>query len=118
MRQSWIRVSALLPLNKKVVALPSDGARFAWIAALCAGKFCEQPGVWDSEAQWNEALGRRSRWLEAFVNVGLMTKTDTGRISVKSWEQWQSDPNVTDRVRRHRQMKQAEKQEGNADETD
>jgi hypothetical protein len=113
-RASWIRVSALLPRNKKIVALPSDGARFAWIAALCAGKFCEQPGVWESEAQWQESLGRRSRWLEAFITSGLMSRTDAGRVQVKNWEEWQSDPGVTDRVRKHRQQKQ----DGNGDETD
>ena len=106
MRQSWIRVSTLLPLNKKVVRLPSDGARFAWIAALCAAKFCEQPGVWESEEQWREAMGKRSRWLEAFVGVGLMVKADTGRLSVKNWEEWQTDPGVTERVRRHRETAQ------------
>lgn len=103
MRQSWIRVSALLPLNKKVVALPSDGSRFAWIAALCAGKFCEQAGTWESEAQWREAMGKRARWMDEFIRVGLLVKTDGGRVQVKNWEEWQSDPGVTERVRKHRE---------------
>jgi len=100
MRASWIRVSALLPRNKKMVALPSDSARFAWIVALCAGTFCDQPGAWESEAQWKEAMGRRAHWIEDFIRVGLMLKTDAGRVAVKNWEEWQSDP--TARTRKER----------------
>lgn len=105
MKQGWIRVSSLLPLNKKVVALPSDGARFAWIATLCAGKFCESPGRWESEAQWREAMGKRSRWMDEFIRVGLMVK-EGDRICVKNWEEWQTDPTVTERVKRHRETSQ------------
>jgi len=91
-----------MPLNDKIISLPSDGARFAWIATLCAGKFCEEPGVWVSEGQWQVSLGRRARWLPEFVRVGLMTKAESGRIAVKNWERWQTDPGVTERVRKHR----------------
>lgn len=103
MRASWIRVSAIMPLHEKVVALPSDAARFGWIATLCAGKFCEKPGTWASEAQFREALGRRSKWLPDFLRVQLLETTEGGAVRVKNWDRWQTDPGVTERVRKHRE---------------
>ena len=102
MRQSWIRVSVLLHKDAKLVALPSDAARFSWIVTLCEGKFTEPPGIWQNEAHFRAALGGRSRWLPAFLEAGLMEQTEGGKIRVKNWEKWQSDPSVTERVRKHR----------------
>lgn len=101
MRASWIRVSALVHKDDKIAGLPSDAARFAWIVALCEGKLTKKPGAWESEAHFRASLGGRSRWLGAFVSVGLMEQLSSGAVRVKNWERWQSDPTARERKERY-----------------
>lgn len=97
MRQSWIRVSALIAKDARLVALPSDAARFAWIVVLGEGKFTDTPGKWEGEAHFKASLGARSRWLEDFVGAGLIEKADDGALRVKAWQKWQTDPTAAKR---------------------
>ena len=97
MRQSWIRVSALISKDARLVALPSDAARFAWIVTLGEGKFTDTPGKWESEAHYRASLGARTRWLEEFVKAGLMERSDSGALSVRAWAKWQTDPTAVKR---------------------
>lgn len=83
-----------------MVALPSDGARFAWIVTLCEGKFADPPGHWQNEAHFRASLGQRAKWLPAFVEAGLMDATEGGRVRVKNWEKWQTDPTAKERKER------------------
>lgn len=92
MRQSWIRVSALVSKDARLVALPSDAARFAWIVVLGEGKFTDTPGRWENEAHFRAAMGARSRWIEDFITAGLLTRADDGTLAVRAWSKWQTDP--------------------------
>lgn len=100
MRQSWIRVSALIAQDDKVSSLPSDSARFAWIVALGMGKFTDKPGTWQSEAHFKASLHGRARFLEAFVAAGLMGRSSDGALRILKWDKWQSDPTATERKER------------------
>jgi hypothetical protein len=101
--RSWIRVSALIAEDDKIAMLPNDQARFAWIVALGKGKFTSTPGTWQSEAHFKASMGTRARYLQSFLDAGLMERSSGGSIRVSRWEKWQSDPTVNDRVRAFRQ---------------
>jgi len=99
----WIRVMADVHRHPKVVALPSDPARWAFIVVLAEGKAVG--GRWESERHFRAYCGALARHLPALVGVGLLER-DGEAILIHDWDQYQrepkADPTAADRMRRKR----------------
>ncbi len=63
MRGDWLRLHYHAPKNPKVMGLPSDAARWAWVVALCEAKQQMTEGEWASEKHLRGVLGRHARHL-------------------------------------------------------
>lgn len=107
MRGDWLRLHYHAPKSPKVMALPSDAARWAWIVALCEAKQQTREGGWASEAHLRSVLGRHARHLPALIEARLVVQMDDGRMLIRDWTEWQSDyrsdPTHAERQRRYRE---------------
>lgn len=71
-RDPWVAVDATIRKNRKMTDLPSDTARWGWIAVLGEAKLQRPAGWFASRCHAQEALGRFGRYLEDYVDVGLL----------------------------------------------
>lgn len=99
-------VDALIVRNGKIVHLPSDSARWAYVVALGAGKFETPIGVFRSGPQMKVAMGRYGRYVKELVSAGLVEVTEIGEYQIHDYMEWQS-VSSTERVRRHREAQGA-----------
>ena len=107
MRGDWLRLHYHAPKSPKVMALPSDAARWAWIVALCEAKQQTREGEWASEAHLRAVLGRHAKHLQALIEARLVVRMKDGRMLINSWNEWQTDfrhdPTHAERQRRYRE---------------
>lgn len=84
--------------------MPNDEARFAWIITIIESK--RLAGVFQHEAHYTEALGRRSKYLPLFLKLGLVVKQRDRSLLIRSHDRWQSDaPSAAARAQRYRDRK-------------
>lgn len=106
MRTDWLRLHYHAPKNAKILSLPSDAARWAWVVALTEGKQQTKPGEWVSESHLRACLGRLARYVPDLIRAGLLDITPGGAVVVHDWNEWQSDqrydPTAAARQQRHR----------------
>lgn len=91
--RDWLRLAFLAPRHPKVVTLPNDGARWAWIVALCEAKMQSPEGRWVSDEHFRACLGVYGRYAPALYQAGLVDLLPDGRVVVHNWTAWQ-DPRV------------------------
>jgi hypothetical protein len=101
-RGKWVRISADLDDDPRIVALPSDSARYAWVVTIGRGKHQPTPGTWPSEQHFAASLRRRARFLTDFLTAELMVRLADGSVKVRQWGEWQTDPTATLRQQDHR----------------
>ena len=89
MGSTWFVVECGLYKHPKMAALPNDTARFGWIAVLAEAKQQRQQGTFASEAHFKEVMGRHGRQLKHYLAVGLMERSEAGRLAVHDWKQHQ-----------------------------
>jgi hypothetical protein len=98
---SWLRLHVDTPDHPKVVDLPNDAARWAYVVVLCEAKRAVPPGGWASERHFRHCLGRQARYLDDLLAVGLLER-EGDRIVVHDWRDYQTDPTAASRQRRRR----------------
>jgi hypothetical protein len=102
-----------------ILQLPSDTARWAWLAVLLEAKVQPEPGAFRSEAHLRQAIGwRLARCLPTLFAAGLLEQSEigsrSGRVEVHNWSRWQSEstPDMTHPARQkaYREREKAKKE--------
>jgi hypothetical protein len=83
---TWLRVDADMPWHDKVVGLPNDTARFAFVKALCAAKIRGRSTF--TAASLREQLGSHARSLPALVSAGLIDE-DGDMLTIHDFDDYQ-----------------------------
>jgi hypothetical protein len=106
-RDPAVLVDATARRNDKIVRLPNDSARWAWVVSLGEAKLQRPPGRFPSVAAYEEALGRLRPHRRALIGVGLLEVVPDlcdrcldrhgddlrhGTVVVHDWRDHQFDP--------------------------
>ena len=83
---TWLRVDADMPWHDKVVGLPNDTARFAFVKVLCAAKIRGRSTF--TIESLKEQLGSHGRAIPALVAAGLLDEKG-GVVSVHGFDEYQ-----------------------------
>lgn len=111
---SWLRVDADMPWHDKVVGLPNDTARFAYLKVLCAAKIRGRSTF--TLASLREQMGSHARSIPALVDAGLL-ESDGARVTVHDFEDYQRKASHAESQARHREVTRASR-DGHADITE
>lgn len=99
---TWLRVDADMPWHDKVVGLPNDTARFAFVKVLCAAKIRGRSTF--SKGALKESLGSHARAIPALVAAGLLEESDGGeRLSVHGFDEYQHRAGHAEAQQRYRE---------------
>lgn len=99
---TWLRVDADMPWHDKVVGLPNDTARFAYIKAMCSAKIRGRSSF--SKGSLKESLGSHARAIPALVAAGLLDVSEDGeRYSVHDFDDYQRRASHAEVMRRSRE---------------
>ena len=98
---TWLRVDADMPWHDKVVGLPNDTARFAFVKALCAAKIRGRSTF--TAASLREQLGSHARAIPALVTAGLLDEQGD-MLTVHDFEEYQRKAGQVERQQRHRSV--------------
>lgn len=116
-RTPWIAIDVDIRKDDRVADLPSDAARWGYVAGVLAEARLQNPrGVFGSKATFEEAVGRFARHLEAYIAAGLMERATSmcadcrqdygelkrGALVVHNWIRKQRDPSAASRQARRR----------------
>lgn len=93
MTRPWVAVEAAIRVNHKLVALPSDSARWGWVCILGEAKQQRPSGAFRSMAHLREAAGRFARFIPDYQKHGLLESS--AALCVKCSKRW---PSVSDGV--------------------
>ena len=96
---TWFRVDADMPWHDKVVGLPNDTARFAFVKALAAAKIRGRSTF--TLASLREQLGSHARAIPALVSAGLLDEDGT-MISVHGFDEYQRRAGHAEAQQRYR----------------
>lgn len=83
---TWLRVDADMPWHDKVVGLPNDTARFAFVKVLCAAKIRGRSTF--TVESLREQLGSHARAIPALIAAGLLDEKG-GVVTVHDFEEYQ-----------------------------
>ena len=98
----WLRIDADMPWHDKIVGLPTDTARFAFVKVLCAAKVRGKSVF--SRGALKEALGSHARALPALVAAGLLDEDEDGnRLTVHDFDDYQRKAGHAEAQDRYRQ---------------
>jgi hypothetical protein len=98
--RAYLRLDPNLPDRKSEYP---DGAYRAYIDTLCFAEQQPQRGRFRSRRLLSVLLEKRSKWIPYLISHGDLTETDTGKLYVDGWDEWQEgDVTVTERMRRLR----------------
>lgn len=128
-RTPWIAIDVDIRKDDRIADLPSDAARWGYVAGVLAESRLQDPrGVFGSKATFEEAVGRFARHLDQYLAVGLMERSPklcdgcrerfgdlkNGALVVHNWHRKQADPTHAERQRRHR-LKNGKGRQGDGD---
>lgn len=103
LRGPYVRLRASMPRHRKLASLPSDAARWAFVASLCEAKTQTPPGEWANEAHFRACVTPSvARHLPALLSEALLEQ-DGDRIRIHDWASYQVDPTGTERSRLSRE---------------
>ena len=98
---TWLRVDADMPWHDKIVGLPNDTARFAFIKVLCAAKIRGRSAF--SKGALKETLGSHHKAIPALIAAGLLEEQDGGeRLIVHDFEDYQRKSSHAEAQERYR----------------
>ena len=97
---SWLRIDADMPWNDKIIGLPNDTARFAFVKVLCAAKVRSRSSF--SPQTLREVLGSHAKAIPALVDAHLLDEED-GRIVVHDFDKYQRLALQAERQQRYRE---------------
>jgi hypothetical protein len=98
--RAYLRLDPNLPDRKG--GYP-DGAYRAYIDTLCFAEQQPQRGRFRSRRLLSVLLEKRAKWIPYLISHGDLTETDTGKLYVDGWDEWQEgDVTVSERMRRLR----------------
>jgi hypothetical protein len=83
---TWLRVDADMPWHDKIVGLPNDTARFAFVKVLCAAKIRGRSTF--TVESLREQLGSHARSIPALIAAGLLDEKG-GVVTVHDFEDYQ-----------------------------
>ena len=96
---TWLRLDADMPWHDKVVGLPNDTARFAFVKVLCAAKVRGKSTF--TPASLKESLGSHSRAIPALIAAGLLDQED-GLLIVHDFDDYQRRAGHAEAQQRYR----------------
>ena len=96
----WFQIKADAHRHPKIVALPSDAARWAFIVTLAEGKAVA--GRWANEKHYRACVGPVAKHLPDLVKAGLVER-DGEAVVIHDWNDYQrNDVTAAERQRRYR----------------
>jgi hypothetical protein len=101
---TWIRLDADMPWHEKIIALPNDTARFAFVKTLCAAKVRSRSSF--SPESLREMLGTHAKAIPHLVAAGLLDE-ENGKLVVHDFEDYQRKALQAERQQRHRNVTEA-----------
>lgn len=113
MTRPWVAIEAAIRVNHKIVALPSDSARFGWVCVLGEAKQQRPAGAFRSLTHLREAAGRFARFIPKYQEQQLLEVAPTlcdrcvkrwpgirdGAVIVHDWHVHQRDPGAPERAK-------------------
>ena len=103
-----ILIDARIDHDPRIIALPSDAARWGFVVALTEAKWTTPEGIFGNREALAHALGVRSKFIAAYLKVGLLTVLPTGEYTFTAWADWQQPSGAAERMQRWRQQKRDE----------
>jgi hypothetical protein len=111
MTRPWVAIEAAIRVNHKLVALPSDSARWGWVCLLGEAKQQRPAGTFRSLAHLREAAGRFARFIPKYQEQHLLETAGAlcgrcekrwpaipdGVVVVHDWALHQRDPGSAER---------------------
>ena len=113
LRDPWVAVDATVRKNAKIVSLPSDTARWGWIAGVLGEAKLQRPqGRFVSREHLLEAVGRFGRYVPDYLRAGLLEQAPAlcswcrprwpdvrdGELVIHQWAKHQRDPGAAERA--------------------
>lgn len=90
MTRPWVAIEAAIRVNHKLVALPSDSARWGWVCLLGEAKQQRPAGTFRSLAHLREAAGRFARFIPDYQKQHLLETA--GALCERCEKRWPSIP--------------------------
>jgi hypothetical protein len=100
---AWLKFDEGMAHDEKVLALPTDKARWAWVCILLGAKSLRPAGQYSSMAQLRAKVGTMAgSQVPHLLKTGLLVADIDGVLVIPGWNRWQIDPTANDRQQRHR----------------
>jgi hypothetical protein len=97
----WIKLDTAIRTDDKVALLPSDNARWAWIAVLVAAG-AQDGRAWSSFKHLNACLSATERkHVKTLVAAGLVEETQDGQVIIPGWSSHQVPMRFQSKGQRH-----------------
>ena len=110
----WFKCDARFYKDAKIVSLPDDMTRYAFLVIIGEAKYVRSGGVFESRQHLEACLPQQYHSaIDALVAAGLLVKRGK-RIAIKAWRDWQVDPTSTERSKRARARVQQREHNGTA----
>ena len=97
---TWLRLDADMPWHDKVVGLPNDTARFAFVKALCAAKIRGRSTF--TSASLREQLGSHARAIPSLVTAGLLEESGD-MVAIHGFDEYQRRAGHAEAQQRYRE---------------
>lgn len=99
----WFKCDARFHKDPKILKLPNDTARFAFLMIIGEAKYVRSGGMFDDRQHLEACLPTQYHdSIDALIDAGLLVRRGK-KIAIKAWSQWQVDPTSAERSRRARQ---------------
>jgi hypothetical protein len=110
----WFKCDARFYKDPKIIALPDDTTRYAFLVIIGEGKYVRSGGMFESRQHLEACLPTQYHSaIDALIACGLLAKRGK-RIAIKAWRDWQVDPTSTERSKRARARVQQRDDNGTA----
>ena len=97
----WIKLDTAIRTDDKVALLPSDNARWAWIAVLVAAG-AQDGRPWRSFKHLDACLsGTERKHVKTLVAAGLVEEAESGHVVIPGWSSHQVPMRFQSKGQRH-----------------
>ena len=98
----WFKCDALFYKDPKIVGLPDDTTRYAFLVIIGEAKHVRSGGIFESRQHLEACLPQQYHSaIDPLIACGLLAKRGK-KIVIKAWGDWQVDPTSTERSKRAR----------------
>lgn len=109
----WFKCDARFHKDPKILKLPNDTARFAFLMIIGEAKYVRSGGIFDDRQHLEACLPKEyHEAVDALLKAGLLVRKGK-KIAIKAWSQWQVDPTSAERSRRARATAEQRSHNGN-----